>query len=196
MKTIKPIFWFVVVSVGVVFLLVGVATLLQRQGVIHLVREVRIGDLISAISFTVAAVGLFLNWWQLRLAAIRKRAEFIVSVFNQFITDTESSQAFYDVEYNRLEYNQSFHGSPEERRLDRLLYYFEKIAALYKLKTISLQDLELVRYEFIRVYRNKAVKSYFETLDKLPALVGVAGGGFQQYREVAAMLDARGGQHS
>jgi uncharacterized membrane protein YbhN (UPF0104 family) len=93
MKTIKPIFWFVVVSVGVVFLLVGVATLLQRQGVIDLVREVRIGDLISAISFTVAAVGLFLNWWQLRLAAIRKRAEFIVSVFNQFITEWISQTA-------------------------------------------------------------------------------------------------------
>ena len=66
-------------------------------------------------------------WWQLRLAAIRKRAEFIVSVFNQFITDTESSQAFYDVEYDRLKYDESFHGSPEEKRLDRLLYYFEKI---------------------------------------------------------------------
>ncbi len=151
--------------------------------------EVRLGDIISAASFSIAGAGLFLNWWQLRLGGRRKRAEFIVSVFNQFVTDSESSQALYDIEYDRLKYSERFHESEDERHLDRLLYYFEKIAALYDLGTVSLKDLELVRYEFLRVYRNEAVKEYFVTLDGLPKHLGVAGGTFARFRRVAAKLE-------
>jgi hypothetical protein len=45
------------------------------------------------------------------------------------------------------------------------------------------------RYEFIRIYRNKGVRGYFEFLDTLPYVVSVSGSAFRRFREVAAQLD-------
>ena len=151
--------------------------------------EIRLGDIIAAASFSIAAIGLFLNWWQLRLGGIRKRAEFIVSVFNQFVTDPLASEIFYEIEYGRFRYDKDFHRSENELKLDRLLSYFEKIAALYDIGTITLHDLELVRYDFLRVYQNAAVQEYFKTLDRLPGFLGVEGGTYSRYRRVAALLE-------
>lgn len=153
--------------------------------------EIRLGDIISAASFLIAATGLFLNWWQLRLGGIRKRAEFIVSVFNQYVTDPLASDIYYEIEYGRFQYGKDFHRSENERKLDRLLTYFEKIAALYELGTITLQDLELVRYDFVRVYQNAAVQEYFKTLDRMPGFLGASGGTYERYRRVAALLQAQ-----
>ena len=158
--------------------------------------EIRVGDLISTCSFLIAAVGLFLNWWQLRIGGVRKRAEFIVSVFNQYVADPDTSRMFYDLEYGRFKYDGAFHGSDQERHLDRLLSYFEKIAALYDMGTITLHDLELVRYDFVRVFHNQSVQQYFKTLDGLPAALGVHGGTFSRYRRVAALLDTRNGNRN
>ena len=151
--------------------------------------EIRLGDVISAGSFLIAAVGLFLNWWQLRLGGIRKRAEFIVSVFNQYVMDPLASDIYYEIEYGRFQYNEDFHGSENERKLDRSLSYFENIAALYDIGTITLQDLELVRYDFVRVYQNAAVQEYFKTLDRQQrGVLYVKGGNYERYRHVAALL--------
>jgi hypothetical protein len=161
----------------------------MSMGALRFTGEVRLGDIISACSFLIAAVGLFLNWWQLRLGAIRKRAEFIVSVFNQYVTDPLASDIYYEIEYGRFHYNKDFHRSENERKLDRLLSYFEKIAALYEIGTITLHDLELVRYDFLRIYQNASVQEYFKTLDRLPGLLGVEGGTYSRYRHVAALLE-------
>jgi hypothetical protein len=158
-------------------------------GILHLTNEIRIGDLISGGSFLIAAIGLFLNWWQLRAGGIRKRAEFIVSVFNQYITDPESSRALYDIEYDRFKYTERFHGSGEEKSLDRLLYYFEKIAALYHMGIVTLEDLELVKYDFVLVYTNVDVGEYFKTLDSYP--IDIEGGTFAGFRQVARLLEPR-----
>jgi hypothetical protein len=157
-----------------------------------IIPEIRVGDLISTCSFLIASVGLFLNLWQLRIGGIRKRAEFIVSVFNQYVTDPDTSRTFYDIEYGRFRYDRAkFHGSEQERHLDRLLSYFEKIAVLYDMGTITLRDLEIVRYDFVRVFHNADVQEYFQTLDSLPEALGVEGATFSRYRNLAALLDSR-----
>lgn len=184
----RSILLFLSISLGLLLLVIATTFILNRANVIQVSREVRAGDLISATAFFATAAGLFLNWWQLSLGGIRKRAEFIVSIFNQFVTDSDSSQALYDIEYDRFQYSDSFHGSKEERRIDRLLYYFEKIAALYELGTISFDDLELVRYEFVRVYRNEEVQEYLTALQEVAEEVNVRGGSFERYRRVASTL--------
>jgi hypothetical protein len=151
--------------------------------------EISLGDIIASAGFFVAAVGLFLTFYQLRRDSIRKRAEFIVSVFNQYMTDPDTSRIFYLIEYDKFRYGLDFHGSVQERHLDRLLSYFEKIAALYYMDVITRGDLELVRYEFVRVYSNPAVQDYFKFLDTLPDALGVSGGTFRQFRDVAKLLD-------
>jgi hypothetical protein len=150
--------------------------------------EISLGDIIAAAGFLVAALGLFLTLCQLRRDSVRKRAEFIISVFNQYVTDPDTSQIFYLIEYEGFHYGPKFHHSEQERRLDRLLSYFEKIAALYSMGVIRLEDLELVRYEFLRVYKNRGVQDYFRHLDTLPKAIGVSGGTFQKFRDVADLL--------
>ena len=149
--------------------------------------EISVGDLIAVAGFLIAAVGLFLTLMQLRRDPIRKRAEFIVSVFNQYVTDPDTARIFYKMEYDEFQYGPRFHASDDERNLDRLLSYFEKIAALYIMRVITREDLELIRYEFIRVYQNPAVQKYFDFLDTLPDELGVSGGTFRKFRDVAKM---------
>src|ERR1051326_4060499 len=149
--------------------------------------EIRLGDVIAACSFLIAAVGLFLNWWQLRVGGIRKRAEFIVSVFNQYVTDPEAASILYDIEYKRFKYSERFHGSEDERKLDRLLNYYEKIATLFDMRIVTLADLELVKYDFIVAYKNAEVQKYFETLDKHP--IDIEGCTFEHFRGAAALLE-------
>jgi hypothetical protein len=155
----------------------------------HITGEITVGNLIEAGSFLIAAIGLFLNWWQLRIAGIRKRAEFIVGLFNQYVMEEQAANVLYKIEYDEFRYDGRFHGSAEERQLDRLLTYFEKIAALYEMHIIRREDLELVRYDFIRVHRNPQVQKYFQTLDEMAGELEVQGGGYERYRRVAALLD-------
>jgi len=151
--------------------------------------EISLGDIIAAAGFFVAAIGLFLTLCQLRRDSKRKRAEFIVSVFNQYVTDSDTCEMFYLLEYDKFQYGPEFHGSKQERHLDRLLSYFEMIATLYDMGVVTRKDLELTRYQFVRVYKNQAVQSYFEFLDKLPGSLGVSGGTFHRFRKVAELLD-------
>ena len=151
--------------------------------------EVSLGDIIAAAGFFVAAIGLFLTLYQLRRDSNRKRAEFIVSVFHQYVTDSDTSGMFYLLEYGNFQYGPEFHGSEQERHLDRLLSYFEMIATLYHMRVITRADLELMRYQFVRVYKNQAVQRYFKFLDELPGALGVSGGTFHRFRSVAALLD-------
>lgn len=151
--------------------------------------EISLGDIVAAASFLVAAVGLFLTFFQLRVDSVRKRAEFIISFFNHYITDPETAHIFYMIEYDNFKYPSDFHNTELELHLDRLLFYFEQIAALYHMGVVTRSDLELVRYEFVRVYRNSNVQEYFKTLDKLAPSLGVSGGTFRRYREVAALLN-------
>jgi hypothetical protein len=147
--------------------------------------EISLGDIIAAAGFIIAAIGLLLTLCQLRTDSKRKRAEFIVSVANQYMTDSETSKIFYLLEYEKFKYGPEFHESEKERQLDRLLSYFEIIATLYDMGMFTRADLELIKYQFVRVYRNAEVKKYFEFLDNLD----VSGGGFEKFRKVAALLD-------
>lgn len=158
--------------------------------------KITLGDLLSFAGLLATAVGLFFAWWQLRKDQIASRAEFIVTLFGQYTADPEIQQILYDIEYNQFRYSSDFHGSETEKRLDRLLGYFEKIAALYLMKSVTAQDLEFVRYDFLRVYENSKVQRYFATLDKLPDVAGVAGGNFSHFRQIGARLQSKAKQEA
>ncbi|HSY74821.1 MAG TPA: hypothetical protein VK810_05070 [Dongiaceae bacterium] len=147
--------------------------------------EISLGDIVAFLGFIVAAIGLFLTLRQLREDSKRKRAEFIVSVFNQYVTDPDTAQMFYLLEYDKFEYKPSFHRSDEEKHLDKLLSYFEMIATLYDMGVVSRSDLELIKYQFVRVYENAEIQKYFQFLDNE---LSVSGGSFRRFRNVAALL--------
>ena len=146
--------------------------------------EISLGNVIAAAGFFVAAAGLFLTLYQLRRDSRRKRAEFILSVFNQYLTDPDTASSFYSIDYGKFQYGPDFRGSKEERHLDRLLTYFEMIATLDHLGVVARADLELIRYQFVRVYKNDEVQKYFAFLDGFCREYGP----FRHFRVVAAIL--------
>jgi len=157
--------------------------------------KVTIGDIVATIGLLFASVGLFLNWWQLRKDNIRKRAEFIIQNFNQYLIDSDSAQMFYKLEYGNFVYNEvDFHGSPEEIKLDKLLRYFERIAALYEMGVLSLEDLALVEYEFLRINQNPAIRDYYAFLDEWGKQAGVIHNHFDSLRRVAELLERKSGK--
>ena len=150
--------------------------------------EISLGNLIAAAGIFVAAAGLFLTLNQLRCEAKRKRAEFIISVFNQYLTDSDTASLFYSLDYGTFQYGPDFRGSKQEWHLDRLLINYEIIATLHHLGLVTRADLELVRYQFVRVNGNAEAQKYFTFLDGFCRKHGISAGPFHRFRVVAASL--------
>ena len=153
---------------------------------------VSVGDALSSVGLIFAAAGLFLNWWQLRKDSIRKRAEFITGLYHQHLNDPDTAEMFYRLEYGYFTYPaDNFHGSPDEIKLDKLLTYLEKIGRLYEMGALDLEDLDLIKYEFLKVYRHDSITNYFAMLDEGYQSVNVDGRAFDSFRNVARKLHER-----
>ena len=147
-----------------------------------------LGETTSTIGTTIAAVGLFLNWWQLRLNGLLKRAEYIVGLFSQYLHDPDTADIFYRLEYGKFSYSSATHGTPDEIKLDKLLTTYERIATLYEMGTFTFEDLEFMEYEFLAIYDNASIQKYFEFLDGWYQRRGIPGGSFPSFRHVAKII--------
>ncbi len=130
------------------------------------VAEVSMGDLFTLGGHLLAVVGLFLTSYSIDRSNRQKRAEFLINLYHQYASDSDMSSIYYKIEYSIFEYDESFHGSEEEKKLDKLLGFFENIAKLWDMGVITLDDLEIFAYEYRVVYRCKDVQAYLSFLDK------------------------------
>ena len=85
----------------------------------------------------------------------------------------------------------SFHGSPDETKLDKLLLIFERIATVYEMGALSDEDLDFMAYEFIRINDNRSVQAYFTWLDKWYKTRGIGEKSFAALRRTAIKLEKR-----
>ena len=85
-----------------------------------------------AISAFIAAVALSLNVHQTKLNNKLNRAKLVDDLLHTFLADEIMQKAFYKIEYGRFKYEPSaFHGSEEEREIDKLLHHFSNFALLW-----------------------------------------------------------------
>jgi len=131
---------------------------------------------------------LLLTWLQLRANARLKRSEFIVSEIYRFLSDPDTLEIYYDIEYDRLRYPKHFHDSSHEKKIDKLLAYFERIGALFKLGTITLDEVRLVEYELLRVHNAVPIQQYFETMDHQSRALGHSGTQYSCFRALCKAL--------
>ena len=94
-----------------------------------------------------------------------KRAEFIIQLHDIFIHDADMMEMFYMIEYGDFHYDEHFHMTQEEKKLDKLLGHFNNICRLHEMKILRDDDIELMQYEICRVAQNLQVQKYFEWLD-------------------------------
>jgi hypothetical protein len=157
-----------------------------------LVNQISIGDLIQALAFIIAAVGLFLNLAQMKAANRQKRAEFIINLHNQFSLDKDVLDIYYKIEYGEFTYEpEEFHSSDEEKKLDKLLDVFDNIAKLYLLNNFTLGDLDYVAYNYLVIYQDESVKKYFGFLDKWYVERGVKVKPYSAFRNVGNTLEEK-----
>ena len=103
--------------------------------------------------------------------------------------DEEMLSLFYEIEYNEFEYGDRFHHSNKEKLLDRLLRYFENIAYLWKNKNITLDDIQIFRYDILRVYKNPSVRKYLEFVKSWSESQNIKSMPYNTFVELGIKLD-------
>jgi len=155
-----------------------------------LVNQLTVGDLIQALALVFAAVGLFLNFIQMRASNKQKRAEHIVNLHNHLSQDEDVSGIYYKLEYGEFNYlPEKFHGSDEEKQLDKLLDVYDNIAKLYLLDNFTLRDLDYVAYSYLVVYQDKSVTEYLTFLDSWYVQRGMRVKPYSAFRSVGSILE-------
>jgi len=153
--------------------------------------EISIADLLLVISILIAAVGLFLNFLQMRKNNLQKRAEYMINLYNQYASDSDMIDVYYEIEYGKFDYHEGFHQSSEEKKLDKLLGFFENIAKLYIMKNITLDDLKYVAYEFLVIYQDNSVKQYIQFLEQWFSQRGIKVKPYEAFQKVGKILEKK-----
>jgi hypothetical protein len=150
--------------------------------------EVSLTDLLTLGALLLAIVGLFLTWRQIRQGNRQKRGEFMTNLFTQYISDPGMTACFYNIEYDKFLYPEAFHGTEEEKQLDRLLSFFDNMATLCENGDLTIRDMGTFAYQYLVLYRNKQIQSYLAFLDnwcqekhRIPV--------FKSFREVGKQIE-------
>jgi len=98
-------------------------------------------SVIPAVSATFAALALLLNFYQSRRTNAQARAALVAGCLKGFTDDDDIQKAFYAIEYGTFTYGPSFHKSPQEREIDKLLRHFANLALSWKSGLLSTEDV-------------------------------------------------------
>lgn len=151
--------------------------------------ELSMGDLLTFCALLIASTGLFFNFFQMRRAYKQRSAEYIITLYNHFVSDEDMMSIYYKIEYGNFEFNENFQGSKEEKQLDKVLGHFENLARLYELKNITYEDLKVAAYEFVVVYQDKSVRAYLQFLDDWCNSRGIKDRPYRVFEKVGRMLE-------
>jgi membrane-associated PAP2 superfamily phosphatase len=132
-----------------------------------------LADKINTALLLVTALSVAAAFWQIRTAAVAQRATFLKDLYMQLKSDEAVAEAFYLIEYAKFTYDSTFHGSPLEKKVDRLLTLIDLVCEMRGLGVISKREMEFFRYQFLRVATDPAIRQYLSFLDSFYRSVGV-----------------------
>lgn len=142
-----------------------------------------------------AAIGLCFTGYQIRRAIRQRRIARVDAVRRELFGDEKLTTIYYQIEYARFNYTTDFHGSEQEKYLDKLLSIFDSLAKQVQQRLLSIKDLDLIAYEYIVVYQDSAVNKYFEFLDIWFEKRGITRQPFKAFREIGRVLEKHGYGH-
>lgn len=120
---------------------------------------------IEIISLIIGAGGLCFGLYQFYQNSKIKRADQLNSIIFRIWSDEEIRSVIQLWEYNNTWYEpSSFHGSPEETKIDKTLQYLSYVCYLYKTKLLSKSEFATIEYEIVRALKNKSVIKYLQFL--------------------------------
>jgi hypothetical protein len=128
--------------------------------------EVTMGNVILASLLLFTFVGLVMNYFQMRKNITQKRAEFLITLARDYLLDPDLIELYYEIDYEKFEFDEGMLQTDREKKLDKLLYVYENIARMYVMDNINKNDIKYFAYRFIRVYQNPEVKKYVAFLNE------------------------------
>jgi hypothetical protein len=122
-------------------------------------------EIISMTALLVTAIGVLFAYRQLRQTSIIQRATFFKDLYSTMFTDPDIRKIYYLIEYDEFIYPDDFHGSTEEKYLDRLLSFADLICNLRAQDIITEHEMKSFNYMLARIYNNNGVQQYLDFLD-------------------------------
>ena len=122
-------------------------------------------EVAKIITPLILGYGLYFNYKQMKTNNAQRKNELISNVLFKLLEDKDIAIMFSKLEYNEFKYNDNFHYSKEERKLDKILVLFNIVSKQYYDNLIDLDDIEEVTYDMMTVYKNKEVQNYLTYLD-------------------------------
>jgi hypothetical protein len=130
----------------------------------HFENTFTIADILNFILLLITAIGVILAYRQIKEGRKTQSATFFKELYSTMFSDTEIGNAYYKIEYNEFNYDKSFHGSEEEKIIDRLLGFVDLLCYLHAQRVITDKEMMFFRYRLFRIYKNPNIQRYFEFL--------------------------------
>jgi hypothetical protein len=125
-------------------------------------------DAATIIALLVGSVSAAVAVLTLRRNSRVQKAEFVASLAKDFYDDSDLRKFYYKIDYEEFKFDldklDSFKGSEDERRLDALLFRYNMVGRLVRLRTISISDIEFMIFELVQVFKNAEVAKYISWL--------------------------------
>jgi len=146
--------------------------------------------LIPTVSITIAALAFLINVKQTKLTNSLARAKIVSDSLHTFMDDEIIQKAFYTIEYGQFKYSHDFHGSPEEREIDKLLRHFSNLALMWKNGLITLKDIHPIQYFILRSVSDSEIQNYLSFIDNWSEESGTGGHPYIALRDLCNELES------
>ena len=99
-----------------------------------------------------------------------KKHNFLANITNDLFDDTDLRKFFYEIDYEKFSFSEGkldeFKGSDQERHLDALLYRYNLLGRLVRMKVLRRTEIEFMFFEMTQVFKNAEVSKYLSWLER------------------------------
>lgn len=117
--------------------------------------------IISIIGLFIAAVGVIIALVEFCRSNKTRRAEFVHRIWSDIVYNKEMMDVLYHFDYSEFKYDNSFHSSDVESKVDAFLSTLSYVCYLnIHVKALTKKDLECFDYYLTRTLANKDIQAY------------------------------------
>lgn len=131
---------------------------------------IKIADWLQIGAFLLAIIGLYYNTQERKKTNFQERIKIISNIINEIYQDNKLSEMLYRLissySHKPFLYTKEFHGSEDEKILDRLLFKLDFLAKQYYGNILTIEDFSIIKEMYLDIYTNKEIEKYFQYLDE------------------------------
>lgn len=98
--------------------------------------------------------------------AKNKQFEFMINLYNFYYAHEGIRSIRFAIEYDNFKYDETTHGSDNEKFLFALLRFFENVCYMYHNGMVTQKDIEPLTYDMKKVFTNEEVQKFLQVVLK------------------------------